>query len=244
WSFSDVMNGLMALPNLIGLVVLSGLIVRETRSYLAFDPKLTASREEVHAALAEDPGFQAWRAQEDELDGMEPATRQQAFPPVRRTQQRPGPAISRGRGAASSQGPQALAILAPSPRDWTFAHAMSAWTRPPRPQSVEAITRSVPTASVNRRIRWATSSGCSTTFVAWLTTPGTSTRSSGTSTSFHTVHSCSWRTLPASKESEPTFASSTTGRMSLIGMSVTCGPCQEPQHRCRRTSSLGSPSIA
>ena len=76
WSFSDVMNGLMALPNLIGLVVLSGLIVRETRSYLAFDPKLTASREEVHAALAEDPGFQAWRAQEDELDGMEPATRQ------------------------------------------------------------------------------------------------------------------------------------------------------------------------
>src|SRR5699024_210615 len=26
WSFSDVMNGLMALPNLIGLVVLSGLV--------------------------------------------------------------------------------------------------------------------------------------------------------------------------------------------------------------------------
>lgn len=70
WSFSDVMNGLMALPNLIGLVVLSGLVVRETNAYLAFDPKLTASREEVHAALADDPGFKEWRAQEDELDSI------------------------------------------------------------------------------------------------------------------------------------------------------------------------------
>ena len=35
WSVSDVMNGLMALPNLIGLLLLSGLIVRETRAYFA-----------------------------------------------------------------------------------------------------------------------------------------------------------------------------------------------------------------
>lgn len=35
WSVSDVMNGLMALPNLIGLLLLSGLIARETRSYFA-----------------------------------------------------------------------------------------------------------------------------------------------------------------------------------------------------------------
>ncbi|HEY5657846.1 MAG TPA: sodium:alanine symporter family protein [Myxococcota bacterium] len=34
WSVSDVMNGLMALPNLIGLLLLSGVIVRETRDYL------------------------------------------------------------------------------------------------------------------------------------------------------------------------------------------------------------------
>ncbi|NBE92665.1 sodium:alanine symporter family protein [Nonomuraea sp. KC401] len=33
WTFSDIMNGLMALPNLIGLLILSGLVVRETRAY-------------------------------------------------------------------------------------------------------------------------------------------------------------------------------------------------------------------
>lgn len=47
WSFADVMNGLMALPNLVGLIVLSGLIARETRHYLKNDPKLTASKEEI-----------------------------------------------------------------------------------------------------------------------------------------------------------------------------------------------------
>jgi len=35
WTFSDIMNGLMALPNLIGLVMLSGLVVRETRAYFS-----------------------------------------------------------------------------------------------------------------------------------------------------------------------------------------------------------------
>lgn len=34
WTFSDIMNGLMAIPNLIGLVLLSGVVVRETRSLL------------------------------------------------------------------------------------------------------------------------------------------------------------------------------------------------------------------
>jgi AGCS family alanine or glycine:cation symporter len=34
WVFSDVMNGLMALPNLVGLVMLSGVAVAETRRYL------------------------------------------------------------------------------------------------------------------------------------------------------------------------------------------------------------------
>ena len=34
WLFSDIFNGLMALPNLIGLLVLSGLIARETKFYL------------------------------------------------------------------------------------------------------------------------------------------------------------------------------------------------------------------
>ncbi|RMF74502.1 MAG: sodium:alanine symporter family protein [Acidobacteria bacterium] len=35
WTLSDAMNGLMALPNLVGLLVLSGTIVRLTRSYFA-----------------------------------------------------------------------------------------------------------------------------------------------------------------------------------------------------------------
>ncbi len=37
WAFADIMNGLMALPNLVGLLLLSGLIVRETRAFFA-DP--------------------------------------------------------------------------------------------------------------------------------------------------------------------------------------------------------------
>jgi AGCS family alanine or glycine:cation symporter len=34
WSFADVMNGAMAIPNLIGLLVLSGVVAKETREYL------------------------------------------------------------------------------------------------------------------------------------------------------------------------------------------------------------------
>ncbi len=33
WNFSDVMNGLMALPNLVGLIWLSGRVARETRQF-------------------------------------------------------------------------------------------------------------------------------------------------------------------------------------------------------------------
>lgn len=39
WTFSDVMNGLMALPNLIGLIILSPLVYRETRDYFRQRPK-------------------------------------------------------------------------------------------------------------------------------------------------------------------------------------------------------------
>ena len=34
WSFSDVANGLMAVPNLISLLALNGVIVKETADYL------------------------------------------------------------------------------------------------------------------------------------------------------------------------------------------------------------------
>ena len=33
WLLSDIMNGLMAFPNLVGLLLLSGVVLRETRSY-------------------------------------------------------------------------------------------------------------------------------------------------------------------------------------------------------------------
>jgi alanine or glycine:cation symporter, AGCS family len=35
WDFSDVMNGMMAVPNLIGLLLLSGVVARETKNYFA-----------------------------------------------------------------------------------------------------------------------------------------------------------------------------------------------------------------
>ncbi len=34
WGFADVMNGMMAFPNLVGLLLLSGVVARETREYL------------------------------------------------------------------------------------------------------------------------------------------------------------------------------------------------------------------
>ena len=62
WNFSDIMNGLMALPNLIGLLMLSGLIVRETRHYLKHDPKLEATKEQIEAFMADQPGWADWKA--------------------------------------------------------------------------------------------------------------------------------------------------------------------------------------
>jgi AGCS family alanine or glycine:cation symporter len=63
WAFSDVMNGLMALPNLIGLLVLSGLVARETKKYLDNDPTLRATPDEVNAFMAGDKDFEAWKTQ-------------------------------------------------------------------------------------------------------------------------------------------------------------------------------------
>ena len=53
WTFSDLANGLMALPNLIGLLLLSGMIARETKAYLDFDPDLRASAKDVEKFLIE-----------------------------------------------------------------------------------------------------------------------------------------------------------------------------------------------
>ncbi|MDR1862215.1 MAG: sodium:alanine symporter family protein [Candidatus Ancillula sp.] len=41
WTIADVANGLMALPNLIGLLILSPLVARETKKFLDANPKLS-----------------------------------------------------------------------------------------------------------------------------------------------------------------------------------------------------------
>lgn len=64
WNFSDIMNGLMAIPNLIGLLIMSGLIARETKLYLKHDPTLSASREEIEAFMKGDAGWEEWKASE------------------------------------------------------------------------------------------------------------------------------------------------------------------------------------
>lgn len=47
WNLADILNGLMAIPNLIGLLLMSGLVARETRHYLKNDPKLKAGKAEI-----------------------------------------------------------------------------------------------------------------------------------------------------------------------------------------------------
>lgn len=64
WNFSDVMNGLMAIPNLIGLLIMSGLIARETKFYLKHDPRLEANRAEIEAFMQGQPGWEEWQKSE------------------------------------------------------------------------------------------------------------------------------------------------------------------------------------
>lgn len=52
WSFADIANGLMAVPNLVSLLVLNGVLVAETRKYLWNGNIEAASSEEI-AALSE-----------------------------------------------------------------------------------------------------------------------------------------------------------------------------------------------
>ncbi len=62
WNFSDMMNGLMAIPNLIGLLIMSGLIVRETRWYLKNDPKLEATKDEIEEFMKNQDGWAEWKS--------------------------------------------------------------------------------------------------------------------------------------------------------------------------------------
>ncbi|MDR0504554.1 MAG: sodium:alanine symporter family protein [Bifidobacteriaceae bacterium] len=54
WNLADILNGLMALPNLVGLLILSGLIARETKAYLAKDPDLSKGGIEPEQLVALD----------------------------------------------------------------------------------------------------------------------------------------------------------------------------------------------
>ncbi|ASN41065.1 sodium:alanine symporter family protein [Arthrobacter sp. 7749] len=62
WNFSDMMNGLMALPNLIGLLILSGMIARETKWYLKNDPTLDATKDDIEAFMKDRPGWDEWKS--------------------------------------------------------------------------------------------------------------------------------------------------------------------------------------
>jgi AGCS family alanine or glycine:cation symporter len=58
WAIADILNGLMALPNLLGLLILSGMIARETKAYLARDPDLTKG--DVEPGPLEAISFKGW----------------------------------------------------------------------------------------------------------------------------------------------------------------------------------------
>ena len=84
----------MAIPNLIGLVMLSGLVVRETRLYLDHDPKFTATTEEINAFMGSHPG--ALDAQIDhEVDLTSPT------PALSETGSAPTPPATTGNDAAA-----------------------------------------------------------------------------------------------------------------------------------------------
>src|SRR4029450_1868769 len=134
-----------------------------------------------------------------------------------------------------------VASRAPSARAWNLAQTISGWRRPPSPQSVHAITFSRRTRLAYRTRRSATSSGCSTRLVAWAMTPGIRILPSGSCTSCHTFHSCSWHTLAASIEKAWAWTFSTMSMASFKGTSTVWGPFQLPQHIWCRTRSSGMP---
>ncbi|MDR1790093.1 MAG: sodium:alanine symporter family protein [Propionibacteriaceae bacterium] len=69
WNIADILNGLMALPNLIGLLILSGLIARETRAYLQKDPDLSEGGVELEPlkAFSLQGGKVAWVETEERV---------------------------------------------------------------------------------------------------------------------------------------------------------------------------------
>ena len=62
WSAADTFNGLMAIPNLIALVLLSGVIAKETKDFLLFGCGGCAGGGIERAARGEVGGFVAVNA--------------------------------------------------------------------------------------------------------------------------------------------------------------------------------------
>lgn len=50
WVIADIVNGLMALPNLIALIGLSGVVVAETKAYFEYWEKVRARKKQIKAA--------------------------------------------------------------------------------------------------------------------------------------------------------------------------------------------------
>lgn len=46
WNIADIFNGLMAIPNLIALLALSGVVVKETKAYFKKYPRYIKPSEE------------------------------------------------------------------------------------------------------------------------------------------------------------------------------------------------------
>lgn len=44
WTIADIFNGLMALPNIIALIALSGIVAKETNEYFRKDKQLKAKK--------------------------------------------------------------------------------------------------------------------------------------------------------------------------------------------------------
>ena len=71
WTIADIFNGLMALPNMIALVALSGVVAKETRDYFE---RLRAAGDEEHMAPHRPenwdvPPLDPLNAPDDELAG-------------------------------------------------------------------------------------------------------------------------------------------------------------------------------
>src|SRR5262245_21925026 len=83
------------------------------------------------------------------------------------------------------------------------------------------------------------SSGCSMKLVVESITPATSTLPSGSLTSFHTLHSCSWRGLAPAMTRPAGRAWITMSAMSSSGRSRWCGPPVLAQQTWMRIRSGG-----